>query len=136
MKEPTKEEIINELKKADRCWYCSRWGLGKQYIDATLRLIESQPEKIEWSQIHCSNCGQAVSSKVPKGTVVRAWIECEDCVKKEKDESQPEVDEKFINDWSSKLIFLPLGATEHWTKAMPKQLKQMLQEIPVRIKEK
>jgi len=67
----------------------------KEAYQAIRRLIENQPEKIEWGQIHCSNCGQAVSSKVPKGTVVKAWIECENCVEKEKSETKITDEELF-----------------------------------------
>ena len=34
--------------------------------------------------IHCSNCGKAVSTPMTEGTVVRAWVECPECVAKQK----------------------------------------------------
>lgn len=33
-------------------------------------------------RIHCSDCGKPVSSPVPVGTTVRAWLECPECIKK------------------------------------------------------
>ena len=33
--------------------------------------------------IHCSKCGSCVSSPVPKDTVIRAWIECPECIEKD-----------------------------------------------------
>ncbi len=33
-------------------------------------------------RILCMNCGGSVSSPVPKGTVVRAWVECPECIEK------------------------------------------------------
>jgi len=32
-------------------------------------------------RIKCSQCGKAVSTEVPEGTVVRAWVECPECMK-------------------------------------------------------
>lgn len=32
--------------------------------------------------IRCSRCGSEVSSPVPDGTLVRAWVECPECVAK------------------------------------------------------
>lgn len=31
-------------------------------------------------RIHCARCGKAVSSPVPKPTIVRAWVECPECI--------------------------------------------------------
>jgi len=33
--------------------------------------------------INCSRCGKMVSSPVPAGTIVRAFIECPECVEKQ-----------------------------------------------------
>lgn len=30
--------------------------------------------------VQCSACGKQVSTPVPKGTVIRAWIECPECI--------------------------------------------------------
>jgi DNA-directed RNA polymerase subunit RPC12/RpoP len=30
--------------------------------------------------LKCSNCGKIVSSPVPDNTIVRAWIECPECI--------------------------------------------------------
>jgi len=32
-------------------------------------------------RIRCNQCGAIVSTEVPDDTVVRAWVECADCVK-------------------------------------------------------
>ena len=46
-----------------------------QYADQILALFPSLE-----GQIHCSRCGEGVSSPVPKDTVVRAWVECPECI--------------------------------------------------------
>ena len=51
------------------------------------------------------------------------------------EQGKPRVDEKFIEKWSERLIFLPLGADEHWTEAMPRQVKQMLAEAGVEVRD-
>lgn len=33
-------------------------------------------------RIGCMNCGKSVSSEVPEGTIVRAWVECPECIEK------------------------------------------------------
>ena len=33
-------------------------------------------------QINCMRCGTAVSTNVPDGTIMRAWIECPECTSK------------------------------------------------------
>lgn len=33
-------------------------------------------------RIWCMECGKSVSSEVPKGTVVRAWVECPECIER------------------------------------------------------
>ena len=33
-------------------------------------------------RVLCMNCGKSVSSPVPKGTVIRAWVECPECIEK------------------------------------------------------
>ena len=39
-------------------------------------------------RIHCNQCGKSVSSEVPDDTIVRAWVECPECVKLPQYESQ------------------------------------------------
>jgi hypothetical protein len=34
-------------------------------------------------KIKCMECGKEVSTEVPDGTLVRAWIECPECIEKE-----------------------------------------------------
>ena len=31
-------------------------------------------------RLHCSVCGRDVSTEVPDGTIVRAFIQCPDCI--------------------------------------------------------
>ena len=33
-------------------------------------------------RIRCCRCGEPASSEVPDGTIVRAWVECPECVEK------------------------------------------------------
>jgi len=34
------------------------------------------------TQIKCSRCGKGVSSLVPDGVILRAWVECPECLEK------------------------------------------------------
>lgn len=34
-------------------------------------------------KIRCNKCGKAVSTEVPNETIVRAYIECPECIEKE-----------------------------------------------------
>jgi DNA-directed RNA polymerase subunit RPC12/RpoP len=34
-------------------------------------------------RILCYTCGKSVSTEVPDSTIVRAWIECPECIKKQ-----------------------------------------------------
>ena len=41
--------------------------------------LESEaPEEDE--RIRCSMCGKSVSTPIPTGTIIRAWIECPECI--------------------------------------------------------
>lgn len=40
------------------------------------------PNPEDTERIHCAQCGKAVSTPVPKPTIVRAWVECPECVSK------------------------------------------------------
>jgi hypothetical protein len=31
-------------------------------------------------RIWCMNCGKSVSTEVPEGTIIRAWVECPECI--------------------------------------------------------
>jgi hypothetical protein len=33
-------------------------------------------------RIWCMKCGKSVSTPVPKGTIMRAWVECPECIEK------------------------------------------------------
>lgn len=33
-------------------------------------------------RIRCNSCGEVVSNEVPNKTLLRAWVECENCIKK------------------------------------------------------
>ena len=48
-------------------------------------------------RIHCSKCGKSVSTEVPDDTIVRAWVECPECVKLPQDESQMFNEDKLIS---------------------------------------
>lgn len=34
-------------------------------------------------RIRCNGCGKTVSTGVPKHTIMRAWVECPECIEKE-----------------------------------------------------
>lgn len=48
---------------------------------------------------------------------------------------RPGVDEEFMERWAGQIIFLPMSAMEHWSECLPKQLREMLHEAGVRVKE-
>lgn len=31
-------------------------------------------------RLRCSSCGKSVSTEVPDGTIIRAYIECQECI--------------------------------------------------------
>lgn len=59
----------------------------------TLReILESFDEEMAQAaqntkRLHCAGCGKSVSSRVPEGTVVRAFIECPECIEKHGEET-------------------------------------------------
>ena len=52
-------------------------------------------------RIRCSACGAVVSSDVPEETVVRAWIECIDCIEKADDSMEIKI-KRMIFSWLTK----------------------------------
>jgi DNA-directed RNA polymerase subunit RPC12/RpoP len=38
-------------------------------------------------RIPCNRCGKSVSSEVPDETIIRAWVECPECIEKEQEEN-------------------------------------------------
>lgn len=40
-------------------------------------------------RIKCNKCDKVVSTEVPKGTIVRAWVECTECMELRYDKSMP-----------------------------------------------
>lgn len=42
--------------------------------------------------IRCSVCGLPVSTDVPDNTIIAAWVECDDCIKRNKEDNK-----KIIN---------------------------------------
>lgn len=52
--------------------------------------------------IYCCKCGKSVSSQVPDNTIVRAWVECPECVEKQ---SEQPIDGDNLTNW---LTTLPL----------------------------
>lgn len=52
-----------------------------------IALLEHQASALQvpypaQERIWCMHCGKSVSSPVPAGTVVRAWVECPECIEK------------------------------------------------------
>lgn len=48
-----------------------------------------RPKSESQKVIHCSRCGAAVSTAVPSDTVIRAWVECPECVISDKPTKEP-----------------------------------------------
>lgn len=47
------------------------------------RLLASYPlPEIVDERIRCFGCGKSVSTPVPQNTIVRAWVECPECMEK------------------------------------------------------
>lgn len=40
----------------------------------------------------CSRCGKPVSTEIPDGTIVRAWIECPECIEKQTEDQKDDAD--------------------------------------------
>jgi len=53
---------------------CAECGVDKHTVSEPVPKSESQ------KVIHCSRCGKGVSTAVPSDTVIRAWVECPECV--------------------------------------------------------
>jgi hypothetical protein len=34
-------------------------------------------------RIRCNNCGKPVSNEVPDTTIIKAWVECQECIDRE-----------------------------------------------------
>lgn len=69
------------------------WANGPEWRDLIqyIRTMEGAPG-VETTphQVACSNCGKGVSSPVPRGTVVRAWVMCPECVESESMDGETE----------------------------------------------
>jgi len=37
--------------------------------------------------INCNICGKPVSTSVPEGTVIKAWVECPECIERQDEEN-------------------------------------------------
>lgn len=66
--------------------------------------------------VQCSRCGKYVSSPVPLGVVVRAWVECPECIEK-----QPAV-EKQRDAWRAACRYLYEVIGEWGSKGRPMDL--------------
>jgi DNA-directed RNA polymerase subunit RPC12/RpoP len=58
-------------------------------------------------KLKCTICGEPVSTEVPDGTIVRAWIECPECSAKELEESpviSPSLDGLTADDITRQII--------------------------------
>jgi len=47
-------------------------------------------------KLKCSNCGKSVSTEVPDKTIIRAWIECPECLEMEKETKPKSIITKFL----------------------------------------
>jgi DNA-directed RNA polymerase subunit RPC12/RpoP len=52
------------------------------WTEEEMRALLAIEDKAEMERIHCARCGKIVSTPVPKPTIVRAWVECPECVEK------------------------------------------------------
>lgn len=46
-------------------------------------------------RILCNKCGKPVSTEVPEGTIIRAWVECPECVEKSPEDVREAMQESF-----------------------------------------
>jgi hypothetical protein len=70
----------------------------------------------EFEQIKCYECGDPVSSPVPKGTVIRAYVLCPECLEKIPDEI---ANQFFFSAGRRRLSLMVFGDT---SKAKPYEL--------------
>jgi len=96
-------ELIEALKKAEGISIRTTNIAEYAYYDAILNICkeliimrevlhsefpeegeEAITQKLE--RIHCSMCGKSVSTPISRGTEVRAYIKCPECIEKEEDE--------------------------------------------------
>jgi len=68
---------INEIDVLDLITLVN--GIESAFVLGNYSLEQSNTSM----RIHCSNCGKAVSTLVPLGTIVRAFIQCPECIEKE-----------------------------------------------------
>lgn len=52
--------------------------LFDQSMQASKEALESDP--VEMQQLRCNRCAKTVSTLVPDGTIIRAWVECPECL--------------------------------------------------------
>ncbi len=65
---------------------CGRWATNRD-SDEMMRAKFWAEHMIEEllpfaERILCMQCGKSVSTPVPKDTIVRAWVECPECIEK------------------------------------------------------
>ena len=73
--------------------YCRKCKTVYHLFRKSVPVVELCPKHItKGMKIKCSVCGKPVSTLVPKGTVLRAWITCLECgVKKARYEAAIDV---------------------------------------------
>lgn len=49
-------------------------------------------------RLHCNRCRKAVSTPVPDDTIIRAWIECPECVEKYGTKVKPRLLEELLEE--------------------------------------
>lgn len=47
-------------------------------MQAAKEALESEPAGMQ--QLRCNRCAKTVSTLVPNGTIIRAWVECPECL--------------------------------------------------------
>jgi hypothetical protein len=66
-------------------WTLTLQGDGSYTLYDPVSRLELKNVKLldstkDMERIHCASCGKPVSTPVPKPTIVRAWVECPECV--------------------------------------------------------
>lgn len=83
---PTYGRLVTALRAVGievTCWDGERAVPEEEFL-ATLN-GERPPGEAATARMRCHGCGSPVSTPVPKNTVVRAWIECPECIADKED---------------------------------------------------
>ncbi len=68
----SKRKIKKLIKKVERVWR----------VPEAQKKYNQMKDKSTTKQICCDVCGKVVSTPVPTDTIIRAWVECPECIEK------------------------------------------------------